>query len=334
MRSDQLLDAIGYVDEDLLSNRFISHHIRRPVLRTAMIAALIAALVLGATAFGSFFPKQGNAVRMNNLSTGGQFTCHDGFIYQAGHGCIYKINAETGESTPISLPENSFTTYLVAADEGIAYVEPYSSYKFISYDGSEAHTLLENVGLRKAYVDGPVIYTCDGSSLNRIDVQTEETTVLLTDSTVISGYFVDDTYIYAVAADHENCILRSRKDRIAFERLELSFHPQKIISHNHGLYLLSTLHPTVLYRDGMETVLPFTAYWLHATEDAVYYLDENEKNVLKCYDPASGAISTIKKDVSQFAVLEDRYLCMDLMGDNTAILDLRTGEQVLAHCPD
>ena len=67
---------------------------------------------------------------------------------------------------------------------------------------------------------------------------------------------------------------------------------------------------------------------------AVYYLDENEKNVLKCYDPASGAISTIKKDVSQFAVLEDRYLCMDLMGDNTAILDLRTGEQVLAHCPD
>lgn len=334
MKSTQLLEAIGQIDETLLNGPAASHHTRRRILRTALIAALIAALALGAAAFESFFPKQGSTFRMNNLSTGGQFTYRDGLIYQAGYDCIYKIDVKNGETNAIPLPEHNFATYLVAADEGIAYVEPYSSYKFISYDGSEAHTLLENIGLRKAYVDGPVIYTCDGTSLNRIDVQTGETTVLLTDSSAISGYFVDDTYIYAVAADHESCILRSRKDRIEFERLELSFHPQKVVSHSHGLYLLSTLHPTVLYHNGTETVLPFTAYWLHATEGAVYYLDEEEKYVLKRYDPASDDVVTMAENVSQFAVLENRYLCMDLFGDNTVILDLQTGEQVLAWCPE
>lgn len=334
MKSAELLDAIGQVDEDLLTVPAAMHYPRRQFLRTALIAALIAVFVLGAAAAENFFPRQGSTVRMSNLSTGGQFTCRDGFVYQAGHGCIYKIDVKTGNTTAISLPDAGSSTYLVAADEGIAYVEPYSSYRFISYDGTESRTLLENVGLRKAYVDGPVIYTCDGSSLSRIEVQTGETTVLLTDSTAISGYFVDDTYIYAIAADQKNCVLRSRKDQIAFERLELSFHPQKVISNSHGLYLLSTLHPTVLYRDGVETVLPFTAYWLHATEETVFYLDENEKYVLKHYDPVSGEISTLEESVSQFAVLDDRYLCMDLFGDHTVILDLQTGKRISAFCPD
>lgn len=330
MKQMKLLEAIGGVSEQLLMDMEKSDR-RRPgrTMRIVLVAALIAALALSGAAVGIRFFEGENSVA--NIVTGqGRFAYNEDYIYYGETGRICRLDLETGEIQTITLAnENEDPKYLFITQTHIGYVEGYHRLVLMEKDGSSQEVILEG-DCSRLFVDGSMLYSDNGAQLCRTDMRTGEVTILAENT---HGYWVDDTYIYALVGDRGNVFLRSRKDIIDFETITLSFYPTAIYVYGENLFFTSgssdLRYQVIHYQDGVENALPIYSAFVQRLDNCLIYLDAVEKNVVKSYDLTSGEVTVLQENVYEFSVLEGRYICFDRYNMPPTILDWETGEYIM-----
>ena len=357
MTKELLLEAIGYVDEQLLIEaKEMPRRGRYRIGRVVLIAAIIALLTVSVMASTGFFAgllkAKENGSSVSNLATGmGNFVYTEEGIYYGEPGFIYNCDLEGNiiKTYPLS---DEFETphYMFATKDAIVYVnsmglavepedatapnrEAFWGLRVLPLDGSEPYSICPGVEATFAYADGNLLYANDGGKmLCRIDLVTMEKTDLLEN---VSVYFIDDIYIYAVKGDTENRFYRSKKDIICFEPVELSFDPNKVVADGKDLYICEYMskadqsktghsYRVNLVRDGQTIALPIYTWFYQVLDGCVLYREE-EAYALKCYDVSTGETTTLAENVFEFSVLEDRYICIDTFNDDPVIYDWMTG---------
>lgn len=341
MNNEQLLDAIGYVDEQLLletekmplRNNF---RVGRMVLVAAIIATMLTVTVMASTSFWAGFLKaEDNGSSVSNLSTGiGNFAYAGDGIYCGVPGFIYKcdFNGNILKTYPLS-DEQGAPRYMFIAENAIIYVSSsgVGELRMQPKDGSASVSIYPGLVATSAYADGDQLYVTNGGTmLTRIDLVTLERTELLEN---VNEYFVDENYIYAVQSGIDNCYFRSRKDVIDFEKIALTFDPNKIIADGDDLYICQWLNKeglttskryrVNLVRDGETTALPVYSWFYQVLDGSVLYLEEKTYS-LKCYHVSTGVTTTLAEDVFTFSVLGGRYVCIDKFNGESVIYDWQT----------
>ena len=342
MKREQLLEAVGGVDESLLMESETAVSRRRLSFgRTALIAAIVAALAMTAAAASQLFfglQEGGNGATIENLATGmGTFVYSDGYIYEGTTGCIKKYETTGKLLERIQLgDEKAIPRYMFATEDAIVYIDTFSGLYVQPKDGAKTETVFDDMRMTMVYADGAQLYTTDGADmLTRIDLMTMEKTELLQD---VISYYVDDTHIYAVQSGRGKYYMRSPKDVIAFEKIELDFDPNKVVVNGEDLYFCEWVDEEArdeeaqryrvnLVRDGVRTQLPVYSWFYQILDHFVLYLEEGS-NALKCYDLHTGQTKLLEDNVFEFSILEKRYICIDLMSTASVILDWQTGERV------
>ena len=334
MTKELLLEAIGYVDEQLLIETEGSHSRRGyRIGRVVLIAAIIALLTVTVMASTSFFAgllkAEENGSSVSNLATGmGNFVYTEDGIYYGEPGFIYKCDFEGNVLETYPLSDKLETPhYMFATKDAIVYVNSMG----VAVEPEDA--ICPGVEATYAYADGNLLYANDGGKmLCRIDLVTMEKTDLLEN---VSVYFIDDTYIYAVKGDTEKRFYRSEKDTIRFEPMELSFDPNKVVADGKDLYICEYMskaeqsktghsYRVNLVRDGQTIPLPIYTWFYQVLDGCVLYREE-ETYALKCYNVSTGETTTLAENVFEFSVLEHRYICIDSFNDDPVIYDWLTG---------
>lgn len=355
MKKEQLLDAIGGVDESLLlETEQITRHHRPRLGRLALIAAIVAALAITVAANTDFFTgllsREENGSSAANLSTGmAGFVYSDGYIYQGVPGYIYQWDTEGNKVKTYPLSDRYETPmYMFATEDAIVYVnhmgiavdpgdelidrEENWGLRIQPKDGSAPYSICPGVEATRAYADGDWLYFNNGGTmLSRVNLVTREQTDLLEN---VYSYFVDDSYIYAIQNTQDQCIFRSGKDQIAFEQIPLDFDPNNIVADGEDLYLCQWLDEETqketgyryrvnLVRDGVTTELPIYSWFYQVLDGCVLYINDDEQ--LESYRMETGKTTTLAENVFEFSVLEDRYICIDHFNADSGLLDLQTG---------
>lgn len=277
----------------------------------------------------------------NSVMGGGRFVYSDGAVYYAGDGKILRYDLETKQVKPY------YTTYsamrssildLFATENYICYSDMLDMLMAVPKDGGEPVAIYQGLGATQLYADGNVIYTNNhGEYLSSIDLVTGEVETLVED---VNSYYVDDTYIYVVqTADGAEHFLRSRKDKVEFEEIPLSFYPIKVLADGEDLYFCeggsSLARQLIHYRDGVETRLPVYAYDYQILDGNLIYVDINDTWVVKSYDLRTGETEVLQERAADFSILEERYICFECVDSENhpypLILDTETGAY---HQPD
>lgn len=361
MKKEQLLEAIGYADEQfLIETENASRRGSFRISRVALVAAIVAIITITAMASTGFFtkllPAKENGSSASNLSTGmAGFVYSDGFIYQGVPGYIYKCDLDGNivKTYPLS---DKFETphYMFATEDAIIYVngmglavEPEDEtapnraeiwgLRVQPKNGDQPYSICPDVEATRAYADGDQLYFNNGGTmLSRVDLVSFEQTDLMEN---VFSYFVDESYIYAIENTEEHCIFRSVKDEIAFERIELDFDPNNIIADGNDLYICEWMNAddqkttgeryrVNLVRNGETTPLPIYSWFYQVLDGCVLYI-ERDTYQLKSYNVATGEVTTLAENVFEFTVLENCYICIDTFNDDPILYDWQTGEQTV-----
>lgn len=354
MKREDLLEAIGGISEDmLLQTEQLHHRSGRPLRRVLLVAAAIAALAITAVASTGILPgllkAEENGSSVSNLATGmGTFVCTDEGIYRGTPGYIYLYDTQGNVQKTYELGDRHETpVYMFATEDAIIYVnvtgvvtenagekdaparDQHWGLRRLGKDGSGPESICPDVSGTNVYVDGTQLYATNGGTmLTRIDLLTMEKTELLENT---HEYFVDDTYIYAVRSGTENCYYRSRKDIVDFERIELSFDPNKIVADGEDLYLCRWIDPddrdssgaayqVSLLRNGEVIPLPVDSWFYQVLDGCVLYR-QTDSYALKCYNVSTGETTVLAEDVFEFSVLEGRYICVEHFNAEPEFLD-------------
>jgi len=334
MKREQLLEAIGGVDESLLIETEQPVRAKRiPVGRLVLVAAIIAALamtVAGATEL-FFNLKASNGATVENLATGmGTFIYSNDSIFYGTAGKI--IQYDTAGNVLREYPlesEDVVPHYMFAMEGAIVYTDGYLGLNIMPLDGSAPQTVFADMDMTYVYVDGNQLYTTNGTEmLTRVDLLTGETTDLLEN---VSTYYVDDNYIYAVQASREYCYFRSQKGSDTFEKIPLTFDPNKVVANGEDLYFCQWIEEDQreegdpryqVNRVSGDRVTPLPVYsWFYQILDGCVLYREEYTYKLKSYNTLTGETKTLAENVFDFAVLEDRYVCVDRYNEDILILD-------------
>lgn len=334
MNREQILQAIGGVDESMLLESEQSVRPKKNTIgRLVLVAAIVAALAVTVTAATELFGglKDNNGTTVENLATGmGTFIYSNDSIYYGTAGKI--IQYDTAGNVLREYPlESEYVVphYLFAMEGAIVYTDGYVGLHILPLDGSEPQTAFEDMDMTYVYVDGNQLYTTNGTEmLSRIDLLTGEKTDLLEN---VSTYYVDDNYIYAVQATQEYCYFRSQKGSATFEKISLPFDPNKVVADGEILYFCQWIeedqreegdprYQVNRVSGGEVTPLPVYSWFYQILGDCVLYREENTYD-LERYNVLTGETETLATDVFDFAVLEDRYICIDHFDGTTQILD-------------
>ena len=264
----------------------------------------------------------------NSVMGEGGFVYSDGLIYYSEEGVMYRFDPETGETWQMLLPDKYTSTFhMFATEYYICYADMRSELYAWPKEGGTPEIIYQGLGTTDLYAEGMMLYTTNAKEhLSRIDLRTGEEELLVGD---INSYYVDDTYIYAVQSDmNKKHFLRSRKDAIDFEKIDLSFYPIKVLANGEDLYFCEggKSYQVIHYRDGVETRLPVKAYDYQILDGELIYRDLDEQAV-KAYDLKTGETEVLWENVVYFSILKERYLCFICVGeDSRYILDWQTGE--------
>ena len=275
--------------------------------------------------------EKGNGTSIANIVMGqGMFAYGNGRIYYGGVGRICTIDPTSGAVEEMVLSDRySHPYYLFATEDYVGYVPEYDTLEVIPADSSsQEKQIYQGIGSTNLYADGMQLYSDGGKEmLSRIDLRTGEITDLLPD---VNAYYVDDNYIYATQTGLGEYFLRSSKDVIDFEKIELSFYPIKVLADGEDLYFceggLSRSYQLIRYRDGEETRLPFRAYDYQVLDGHVIYRDLDTSGMLKSYDLVTGESEVICDEMFDFSILEGRYICSLCFGGDVQIYDWQTGQ--------
>ena len=265
----------------------------------------------------------------NSVMGQGNFAYSDGSVYYSAPGYIYCIDVQTG-AVQMNVLENKYTHpfNLIATEDYIVYQKDYETVEIIRKDGSSTETIIyQGIYSTHLYADGMRLYTNSGTEmLRRIDLQTGEIHDLLPD---VNTYYVDDTYIYATQTGMGNYFLRSRKDVIDFEKIQLSFYPIKIFADGEDLYFCEggygRSYKLIHYRNGVETRLPICAYDYQILDGHVIYRDETDSKLLKSFNLSTGETQVLCDTLFDFSILEGRYICSLCYGGAVEIYDWQNG---------
>lgn len=322
---DQLLDAIGQLDEALLLQ---SKAATRRRLHAGLIAAVLAVfLACGALAAELL---QGKMDMDTAIAGSGRFLFHEDHIFfESAGGGILALDTHTGAVNTIATEDRDLRSLFIMNGR-LGYVRGFEDVMLRTESGDAWETLLSG-SYPRMFLDGSFLYSDNGLQLQRTDLETGETVVLAENT---HGYFVDEENLYVLVGDRGNVFLKSKKEPVSFEEVPLSFCPAAIYADGDDLYLsrydaaeAETPHFRVFrYRDGTETPLPIHSALLQVVEETIYYLQDN---TLKAYDIRRETTKTLYPEIFEFSVLEGRYLCLQHLYDGgIEILDLTTGKTI------
>lgn len=277
--------------------------------------------------------KTGTAMA-NSVMGWGRFAYSDGVVYYGNDGKIIGYDLETKQTKTYPLPDKLTSTLeLFATENYICYEDMRDALMAQPKEGGEPVVIYQGLGVTHLYADGPVLYTNNGTNyLSRIDLESGKVERLVDNA---NSYYVDDTYIYVVQTiDNANHFLRSRKDVIDFEKIQLSFHPVKVIADGEDLYFSrggrGYDYRVIHYRDGVEKELPIYAYDYQILDGKLLYHDEQEEWVIRSYDLQTGEITVLQERCHDFAIMNDRYVGFTCVDEENhpypLILDTQTGE--------
>ena len=267
---------------------------------------------------------------------GGIFAYGNGFVYYCdAYKNIYEYDIESKKTVRLELenPSPMLSCNLFQSQDYIFY--GVGAIEYISKDGKEKGVLYtpECGGCLQAFADGQDLFyiDCLDGNLYHGNLTTGEETTL---ARVINGYYVDDDSIYAVAMEDGDAmqLFVSSRDEFRFTPVALSFQPIAVIADGDTLYLSKAGSWQIIkYQDGKETEFPIQSWKYQILGDAIYYLDKNgfsnSCSPLKKYDMNTGEITLVCDTVFKFCILEGRYVCCEVWGDESGcyIIDLETG---------
>lgn len=320
---DQLLDAIGQIDETLLLQPKAAAHRR---LHAGLIAAVLT-VILACGAFAAEMLK-GNMDMDTAIAGSGRFLFHEDQIFFEGTDAgILALDIRTGTVSTIATEDRDLRSLFILNGK-LGYVRGFKD--VMLHAGDSWETLLSG-SYPRMFLDSNFLYSDDSLRLQRTDLETGKTEILAENT---HGYFVDEENLYALVGNRGNVFLRSKKDAIDFEEVPLSFYPAAVYAHGEDLYFsryaaVEEGEPhfrVIRYRDGVETPLPIYSALLQVVGETIYYLQDN---TLKAYDISTKTIDVLYPEVFEFSVLEGRYLCLKyLYNGGIAILDLTTGKTI------
>lgn len=334
MTREQLLQAIGGVDESMLAEcEQTNRRKRNPIGRVILVAAIVAALAVTVAATTELFAglKDNNGATVENLATGmGTFIYSGDSIFYGTAGKIIRYDTAGNVLQEYLLPsERVVPQYMFAMEDAIVYTDGYVGLNILPLDGGEPQVAFEDTTMTYVYVEENQLYTTNATEmLTRIDLLTGEKTDLLEN---VSNYYVDDTYIYAVQGGRECCYFRSPKNNIAFEKIQLPFDPNKVVADGQDLYFCEWIDEDLReegeprYRinkvsGGVVTQLPAHSWFYQVIDGCVLYREEATYD-LKSYNTLTGETEILATNVFDFAVLEDRYICVDRFNEDVLILE-------------
>ena len=269
----------------------------------------------------------------NSVMGWGRFAYSDGVVYYGNDGKIIGYNLETQQVKTYPLSYAPSTLELFATENYICYEDMRDALMAVPKKGGEAIPIYQGLGVTHLYADGNMIYTNNRTQhLSRIDLRTGKEEILVENA---NSYYVDDTYIYVVqSGENANHFLRSRKDVIDFEKIQLNFHPVKVLADGEDLYFSRGGEGydwrVIHYRNGVETELPIYAYDYQILDDKLIYVDEQETWKAKSYDLQTGEITVLQERAHDFAIMEERYIGFTCVDEENhpypRILDIDTGK--------
>ena len=290
--------------------------------------------------FGIEKGKTGTTMANNTMSLG-RFAYSDGAVYYAADCKIFRYDLETKRIKTYYPPCSAMrasVNNLFVTENYICYNDMLDTLVAVPKNGGEAVAVYQGLDVGSLYADGNVLYTNHpGEELSSIDLITGEVKTL---ADAVNSYYVDDTYIYAVQTiDGAEYFLRSRKDKVEFEEIPLSFYPIKVLANGEDLYFCEggagTERQLIHYRDGVETRLPVYAYDYQIFDGKLIYNDIKDAWVVKSYDLRTGKTEVLQERASNFSILEERYICFECVDSENhpypLILDTYTGAY---HQPD
>lgn len=321
---DQLLDAIGQIDETLLLQpKTVSRR-----LHVGLIAAVLA-VVLACGAFAAEL-LQGKMDMDTAIAGSGRFLFHeDQIFFESKETGILALDIRSGTTHTIATEDRDLRSLFIMNGK-LGYVRGFQDVVLQTESSDSWETLLSG-SYPRMFLDGSFLYSDNGLQLQRTNLKTGETEVLVKNT---HGYFVDEENLYVLVSDRGNVFLKSKKDSVSFEEISLSFYPAAVYAHGEDLYFSRYAaieedepHFRVFrYRDGKETPLPIYSALLQIVGQTVYYLQDN---TLKAYHTETETIEVLYPEVFEFSVLEGRYLCLQYLYDgDTEILDLTTGKTI------
>lgn len=259
----------------------------------------------------------------------GNFAYGDDGFYYSDVGHIYHYNPTTDKTRTYTLSNKTDDPMQMFVTENyICYTDRWSKLVALPKDGSPETVLYEGIGSGRLYADGMTLYSSDGVINMRTGTITPWKEELI-------HWYVDDAYIYGVEGSKSKSFLRIRKDTMETERIALSFAPITVLADGEDLYFTETgtgdRWQLVHYRDGVETKLPIRALEYQILDGYVIYRCEDEGGQkIKSYNLETGEIKVIHEDGFNFAVLENRYVCLRCADENgqgySTVLDWQTGE--------
>ena len=317
-----------------------------------LLASLSACGLKSETAFDRTGTTCANAVMIQ-----GKFAWSNDFIYINAGGEFYEFDLTTGTAVKLTEENMYWPRSLFATDRYLYWVgrgtetdeegRTTDCLQYMTKDGKKSNVFWNSGdSCYYLYAEGTELFYTTGvggalccQKLPADDEEMPEPTVLLP---CINQYYVDDNYIYAVIPANaeenipENYLVRSPRQAINFEKIELSFPPAAVMADGDDLYIASQ-KPFQLTRwqEGTETQLPIRSVYYQVLNSEIIYLDDETLNqgtfTLKSYDLQTGEICPLLEGVYDFCILENRYICAQCAGEKAArylCLDRQSGQLV------
>lgn len=280
------------------------------------------------------FAEETGTTSFNISNAGGSALYADGRFYFGEAGAIRVYDAQSGQQTVLQTWESSVPRGMLLTESGISFADsklPRWGRYHMSTDGETVETLYEGFQLADLwYADGALYGIDEARNLLCIGLETGQRQTLAEN---VNKFYMDGNRLY-VLPEKENCFLRADTDALEFERIELSFCPISMAADGEVLYLTAggqvsdsqRRYQVVRYSGGEETKLPVYGTRLQVVGGKLLYDADPDNSLIEMYDPESGEIDLLQKNVFDFFVFEDRFVVFSYYNDGWGILDRSTGE--------
>ena len=297
----------------------------------------------------------------NTVMGGGWCTYRDGFIYFSDNTRMYEYDTLSGATVDLGHIDDYFAKGLFVMDDKLVYMvsggKNNATLHYITRDGKESGVLPGTYGAGGVSLDGDNWYfganklSDDKSVMHkqfwRRNVETGQEMLLL-ELEASNGYYLHGEHIYIIefytvgnSGDYEkdqDCrLLRSSKDQIVFETMDMNVKPINLVFDGEDMYMSRRGDWRICrYADGKETVLPVASFTYLVFDGHLFYQDATPGNVkprgnpLKTYNLETEEEKIIVESMFEFAILGNRHVVYSstLDGSNFRyyVYDWQTGE--------
>ncbi len=304
---------------------------RRSILTSVCLIVYCIVFLGGCTVVYDGNPEP-HSTSCGNITMGnGKFSYDNGFVYYTDLSDIYEYEIASNKAVTV------FSTADIIKD---IYVQDQYIYfnsnglKRVTKDGKKQQRIFErNDGCLQLFVEDANAWYLDSveGTLYRRDLKTKKEEAVLSH---VMSYYVDDEHIYAIAKEEDvPALFISDKNNIQFNKVTLSFLPINVLADDGIVYMAEReSYQVVQWDSGKESRLPIASCYYQIMGNRIIYLDssayDNSNSSLMQYDMTTGEKKRISEDVSDFNLLEDRYICIQCRAEDQQfwIYDAETGK--------